>query len=90
MERLWYKTNKPDNDGFYTCYLQISSMCPIRLSKQSMTKEHVMPKVKAPELKFEPSNIRPACKWCNKLKGSRTLEQLAQAFPQVQKYIIDK
>ena len=88
MHKKWVKDNPPDDDGTWECYLQISSKCLKRVSKRTMTKEHVEPKVKRPDLKFDPNNIRPACSWCNKLKGSQTLEQLAKTFPHLKKYCV--
>lgn len=85
--RVWFENNPPDENGNYICYLQISSMCPKTLSKQLLTLEHVQPKTKAPELKYDTSNIRPACTWCNRSKASRSLEQLAKIWPHLQVYL---
>ena len=86
----WYKVNPPNEDGKWECYLQISSLCPRYLSKSLLTLEHVQPKVKAPELKYDISNIRPSCSWCNKMKGSRTIEKLAKIWPHLAIYIDQK
>lgn len=88
--RAWFENNPPDENGNYTCYLQISQMCPRTLSKQLLTLEHVQPRSKAPELKYSTDNIRPACTWCNKLKGSRTLEQLVILFPGLEERLNEK
>lgn len=86
--RIWRKNNPPDADGYYTCYLQISSMCTKRMTPRSVTREHVQPKVKAPHLKYNPDNLRPACSWCNKLKGSKTLEQLiGEGYTHLERYL---
>lgn len=69
-DRLWYELNPPDEKGTWTCYLQISRDCPITLTRSTITLEHVKSKARHPELKFDVTNIKPACSPCNKLKGS--------------------
>ncbi len=81
---LWYQQNPPDENGTWLCYLQISSLCPKSLTKETLTMEHVQPRVKAPELKYVVENIRPSC---NKMKDSRTIEQLAKIWPHLTQYI---
>lgn len=88
MQIKWEKLNPPDADGYWDCYLQISEKCLRRVSKYTMTKEHVQPRVKRPDLKYSVDNIRPACSWCNKLKGSQSLEQLAVIYPHLKKYCV--
>lgn len=85
--RKWLKQNPPDENGYWTCYLQISDMCPKQLTKELLVREHVIPKVKAPHLKYDIDNIRPACTWCNRLKDSRTLEDLAKIWPHLLQYL---
>lgn len=77
----WFKLNPPDATEHWTCYLQISSMCPKRLTRSMVYLEHVRPRSRHPELKFNVKNIRPACYWCNELKGSRELEELVKIWP---------
>ncbi len=84
---IWFEQNPPDENGEWTCYLQISYGCFKQLTRNTLSLEHVKPKVKAPELKYEPSNIRPSCPPCNKLKGSQTLEVLVRRYPHLIKYI---
>lgn len=83
MAAKWFRKNPPGMDGYWYCYLQISSLCPYRLNRSIVTLEHVYPKVKRPDLKFEIKNIKPGCSFCNKLKGSNTPEQLAKSFPHI-------
>lgn len=84
---MWYRKNRPDQYGRWECYLQISSQCPVSLTRQTLTLEHVESKVRSPEKKFLVSNIKPSCSWCNRLKGSKSLEELARVYPRLQKYI---
>lgn len=74
--REWFKLNPPDDKGVWVCYLQISPECPIKLTRSTITLEHVRSKVRAPELKYDINNLRPACGYCNKLKGSLDLNEL--------------
>lgn len=67
----WDKLNPPDENGEWTCYLQISPDCPIKLTKQTLVREHYYSKTRRPDLKYEVSNIRPACDPCNSVKLSR-------------------
>lgn len=90
LRKKWYKSNLPDENGKWECYLQISSVCPIKLTKGMLTLEHVEPKVKRPDLIFTVSNIRPSCSWCNAIKASRTLEDLSKTYTQLEKYLLDK
>lgn len=85
--KKWVKANPPNEYDTWTCYLQISSLCPKILRKEYLTLEHIIPKVKAPELKYDISNIKPACSFCNKQKGSQTLDKLARIFPHLKQYI---
>lgn len=86
----WYKKNKPDENGNWICYLQISSYCPIKLTQGTLTLEHVESKVRSPEKKFDVGNIRPSCSYCNKLKGSKSLEELSKLYPQLKRYLVVK
>lgn len=83
----WFKENPPDENGYWYCYLQISVSCPYKLTRRLVQLEHVYPKVKRPDLKYNTRNIKPACPFCNKLKGSRTVDQLARSFPSLAKLI---
>lgn len=77
---MWLGLNPPDNYGYWECYLQISTMCPKKLNRQNLSQEHVYSKVRHPELKYVVENIKPACAFCNKMKGSRDITELAKAF----------
>ena len=68
--RRWFELNPPDDKGVWICYLQISIVCPVKLTRSTIRLEHVKSKVRHPELKYDVDNLRPACDNCNKLKGS--------------------
>ena len=74
--RAWYRANPPDSNGNWVCYLQIATECPRILTRETITLEHVKPKVRYPELRFDISNLKPACSLCNKEKASRELHEL--------------
>ena len=80
----WYALNPPDENGNWICYLQIADLCPKLLDKEQITLEHVIPKSRGKKYKYNVNNIRPACVYCNSLKGSRTLEDLVLDYPKVQ------
>ncbi len=86
----WIKKNPPNEKGEWECYLQISIMCPKKLTKHTMTLEHVKSKKSRPDLKYDLDNILPACSWCNYMKGSKSLDQLARIWPKLIKYIDTK
>ena len=85
--RVWFENNPPDENGRWECYLQISGLCPRKLTKELLTMEHVEPRSKAPEKKYRVENIKPSCSFCNRSKGSRSLEQLARLWPHLEKYL---
>ena len=88
LRKKWYKKNPPDQFERWECYLQISEYCPVRLTKGMLTLEHVEAKVRSPEKVYDVRNIKPACSYCNKLKGSKSLEELSVTYPQLNKYIV--
>jgi hypothetical protein len=60
-------------DGKWICYLQISVLCPQLLTVQTLTLDHVIPRSRRPDLRYNDDNIKPACWDCNSEKGSRVL-----------------
>lgn len=82
-KRKWLKQNPPNPSGKWECYLKISDYCLKSVDITTLTLEHVEPKVKSPHKKYDVKNIKPSCSWCNKLKGSKTLEQLKKTYPQL-------
>lgn len=53
------------NDQTAVCHY-----CGIRLKPESITLDHKIPRSRAPELRYELSNLVPCCFTCNGLKGS--------------------
>lgn len=75
-KREWFELNPPNEKGLWFCYLGISPMCPGWLTRSTITLEHVKSKARHPELKFEVTNLKPACSFCNEIKGSRDVDEL--------------
>lgn len=71
----WIKENVT-KEGTWECYLQIHENCPRILTLETLTLEHVEPKSGAPDRRFDKTNIKPACWWCNSKKGSKRLENV--------------
>lgn len=69
----WFNRNPSE---FYDCYLRISPDCWGSMKKEHTTLDHIKSRTRHPELRFTMSNLAPACYPCNKLKGSRDLEEL--------------
>ena len=83
----WIQRHPPDEFGVWVCYLQISPLCPKYVNIDNMTLDHVKGRGSHPELKYELSNLKPCCFFCNGLKGSRSIEVLARDYPQLEKYL---
>jgi len=63
--RKWFRENPQD---YYVCYLCNKSLMPYET-----TLDHVIPRSRAPELRYEFSNLKPCCYTCNSDKGSKVL-----------------
>ena len=74
-------------DGKFECYLQISIKCTKAMNTRTVLLEHVMPRVRYPQYKYEVKNIKPSCSWCNGLKGSLEIKDLVKSYPHLQKYL---
>lgn len=65
--RSWISLHPPG----WNCYL-----CGKKLNKDTLTLDHVKSRSRYPELRFELSNLQPACIDCNVDKGSRDIDEL--------------
>lgn len=75
----WIKKNPPTTEGrYWECYLRIHPWCPVRLTLETLTIDHIVSRSHDPSKRFSADNLRPACKWCNNQKGSRSLEQVRE------------
>lgn len=74
--RKWKLNNPPNDEGYYVCYL-----CGVWVQPSEMTLDHVIPRSRAPHLRFDDSNIKPSCWSCNTLKGSQSLESYKKNLP---------
>ena len=68
--KQWKLKYPPDENGFYYCWI-----CGAPLKKSQITLDHVIPRSRAPKLRFVDSNIKPACWKCNVEKGSKVLDK---------------
>lgn len=66
----WFKENWPNEQGFYICYL-----CGKWLDQKETTLDHVLPRSRRPDLRYEMSNLMPCCASCNLEKGSKVYEE---------------
>lgn len=72
----WIRKNPPDADGYWYCYLRIHPFCPYRLTIETLTLDHVISRTRDPSKRYSADNLKPACNYCNNMKGSRSLEQV--------------
>lgn len=71
----WIRKNPPPIEGTYwMCYLQIHPWCPGRIDIAHLTLDHVISRTRDPSQRFNLTNLKPACLFCNEKKGSRRVE----------------
>jgi 5-methylcytosine-specific restriction endonuclease McrA len=70
----WFRQNPAEQ---YECYLQITSNCLRVMTPEQTTLDHVQSRSRYPQLRYELSNLRPACWPCNMYKGSLDVDELA-------------
>lgn len=75
----WIALNPPPIEGkYWECYLHIHEWCPLRIDIEHLTLDHVVPRSNDPAKRYDHDNLRPACEYCNGMKGSRSLDQLVK------------
>lgn len=73
----WFRKNPPEYmDAYYKCYLNISDKCPGYMPPERTTLDHIKSRSRHPELRYTMSNLAPSCYPCNRMKGSKDLEDL--------------
>lgn len=73
----WLRKNPaPIRGQYWECYLQIHEWCPKLIDISQLTLDHVVSRSRDPSLRYTLSNLRPACYYCNDLKGSRSLDEV--------------
>lgn len=73
----WIRKNPPPIEGLYwECYLRIHPFCPVRIDAAHLTLDHVISRTRDPSKRFNADNLKPACLYCNNMKGSRSLDQV--------------
>lgn len=73
--KRWIKLNPPDHSGYYYCVY-----CGKGVKVNEMTLDHIEPRSKRPDLRFELSNLAPSCYSCNFEKGSKKPENYPMRF----------
>lgn len=75
--KTWIKRNPPPIEGkYWECYLRIHPWCPVRIDASTLTLDHVVSRSRDPSKRFSADNLRPACIYCNNMKGSKSLDQV--------------
>jgi len=70
----WKLTQKPNHQGFYTCYIS-GRQVPYLIA------EHPYSKVRHPELRTN-QKLEPVCAEINKLKGSMDISDFLEKYPE--------
>lgn len=66
----WFAANPPDENGEWLCYISKHPLCPRVLTRETIVLEHDLSKVRRKDLRYDISNIYPACTFDNAAKGS--------------------
>lgn len=72
----WITNNPPNHQGYWECYLRLSPECLGFIGIDQLTLDHVAGRGRNPDKRRDQANFKPACVFCNGLKGSRDLEEL--------------
>lgn len=77
----WIKRNPPPIEGkYWMCYLRIHPWCPGRIDVAHLTLDHVVSRSRDPSKRFAADNLKPACIYCNQMKGSRAVEDVKKVL----------
>lgn len=75
----WIEDNPPPIEGrYWECYLRIHPWCPVRIDIDNLTLDHVVSRSRDASKRHSADNLRPACGFCNTMKGSQSLEKIRQ------------
>jgi len=81
----WIRKNPPDENGYWYCYLRIHPWCTPKLTLDRdkcgygvgmLTVDHVVARTRDGTKKFSQDNLKPACGYCNEMKGSQSLDKV--------------
>lgn len=67
----WHRLNKPNHQGYFQCHI-----CRGMVLATEMELDHVISRTRAPELRFELSNLKPSHSKCNRDKGSKNIDEM--------------
>lgn len=65
----WYELNPPEDGDYYQC-----ALCPYYVHKDEVTLDHILTRSSRPDLKYKLDNLQPAHWYCNRLRGSMSME----------------
>lgn len=65
VRKAWVKLHPPNHQGYYIC-----ALCGRWVPEKVMELDHIVPRSRAPELRFVLENLQPTCHACNTTKGS--------------------
>lgn len=71
----WYEANPPDKNGNWHCYISKHPLCPKLLTRETIVLEHNISKVRDKTLRYDITNIYPACTFDNAAKGSLSAKE---------------
>lgn len=81
----WIRRNPPDEQGYWYCYLRIHPWCTPKLTVDTekvgygvgmLTLDHIVARTRDTSKRFDMENLKPACSYCNDMKGSKSLDEV--------------
>lgn len=67
VREQWFKDHPAE---WYNCSLRLVAECPGATRRSETTLDHIIPRSARPDLRYEYSNLQPACYPCNNEKSS--------------------